>query len=148
MGAPKKNQFWKARSKHGRDKIFKSPKQLWDACVEYFDWCEKNPIITYKPFSSDGKSWNHEVPVMRAMTIQGLCIFLDVTTETWNNYKKDKDFFGVITRAEEVMYNQKFTGASAGVLNANIIARDLGLKEQTENKHEVKDVTPPIKWDE
>ena len=40
MGAPKNNQFWKLRSKHGRDKIFKTPKILWEAACDYFEWCE------------------------------------------------------------------------------------------------------------
>ena len=31
------NQFWKARAKHGRSKIFSSPNQLWKAAIEYFD---------------------------------------------------------------------------------------------------------------
>ncbi|MBS9307116.1 DNA packaging protein [Escherichia coli] len=35
-------------------------------------------------------------------------------------------------------YDQKFSGAAADLLNANIIARDLGLKEQSQ----VEDVTP------
>lgn len=30
MGAPKGNQFWKLRSKHGRDKLFSSPEILND----------------------------------------------------------------------------------------------------------------------
>jgi len=36
MPAPKGNQFWKARSKSGRGKIFRTPKSLWKAAEEYF----------------------------------------------------------------------------------------------------------------
>ncbi|EOI7007498.1 terminase small subunit [Salmonella enterica subsp. enterica serovar Kentucky] len=36
----------------------------------------------------------------------------------------DEDFCGVTTRAEQVIYDQKFSGAAADLLNANIIARD------------------------
>ena len=45
MGAPKGNQFWKLRSKHGRDKLFTTPELLWQAACEYFEWCENNPKI-------------------------------------------------------------------------------------------------------
>ena len=38
----------------------------------------------------------------------------------------------VITRIRETAYNQKFTGAAADLLNANIIARDLGLSDKKE----------------
>lgn len=38
----------------------------------------------------------------------------------------------VITQAEAVIYEQKFTGAAADLLNPNIIARDLGLADKKE----------------
>ncbi len=36
------------------------------------------------------------------------------------------------TRVDEIIRTQKFQGASADLLNANIIARDLGLADKTE----------------
>lgn len=72
---------------------------------------------------------------MRAMTISGMCIYLDISEDTWANYRAKKDFLGVTTRAENIIYNQKFAGAAAGLLNANIIARDLGLIEKTSAEH-------------
>lgn len=75
---------------------------------------------------------------MRAMTITGLTLFLDVTLETWRTYRLREDLSEVVTRAEQIIYDQKFSGAAADLLNANIIARDLGLKEQSQ----VEDVTP------
>ena len=39
---------------------------------------------------------------------------------------------GVIREAEEIIRRQKFEGASADLLNANIIARDLGLADKAE----------------
>jgi hypothetical protein len=68
------------------------------------------------------------------MTISGLCLFLDIAEETWSNYREREDFVGVTTRAEKIIYNQKFSGAAADLLNANIIARDLGLKEKSETE--------------
>lgn len=130
MAAPKGNQFWKARSKHGRDKIFSSPEVLWEGCVEYFEWVDDNPLKEQKVFHTDGRITHAEVSKMRAMTIGGLCIFLDIVIQTWENYKKDNDFLEVITRAEQVIKSQKFTGAAADLLNANIIARDLGLSDK------------------
>ncbi|HFU7895746.1 TPA: terminase small subunit [Escherichia coli] len=41
-----------------------------------------------------------------------------------NVARADEDFCGVTTRAEQVIYDQKFSGAAADLLNANIIARD------------------------
>lgn len=134
-GAPKGNQFWKARSKHGRDKIFASADLLWEACCEYFQWVEDNPLWESKAFSYQGESWVEYLPKMQAMTINGLCIFLDIDVSTWGAWRKDKDFSLVVTRAGEIIRQQKFTGAAADLLNANIIARDLGLKDVAAHEH-------------
>ena len=55
-------------------------------------------------------------------------MFLDVTFETWTEWRKTRsDLSEVMAWAENVIYRQKFEGASADMLNPNIIARDLGL---------------------
>jgi len=131
MPAPKGNRFWEKRTKHGRDKLFESPEILWEAAIEYFKWCEDNPLkeIDYK-----GKdAVCVEIPKMRAFTWDGLELYLGIYS--LRDYKKNenyKDFSQVITRIEKIIYNQKFTGAAAGFLNPNIIARDLGLTEKTD----------------
>jgi hypothetical protein len=67
---------------------------------------------------------------MRAMTIGGLCIFLDIDEVTWRRWREVEDFCTVVSRAEQIIYQQKFTGAAADLLNPNIIARDLGLADK------------------
>lgn len=136
MAAPKGNRFWEARSKHGRNPVFATASDLWDACVEYFQWVEDNPLWTSKTVNFQGAPIDLPEAKMRAMTIDGLCLFLDITDQTLYNYKeRGQDFLDVITKAEKVIKYQKFTGAAADLLNANIIARDLGLKDQTSNEH-------------
>ncbi|MCA0451494.1 MAG: DNA-packaging protein [Proteobacteria bacterium] len=136
MAAPEGNSFWKARSSHGRKPIFPTPDDLWDACVEYFEWVEANPLQSSELVAYQGAGKLVEVPKMRAMTITGLCIFLDIATSTWRSWadsKSDnKDLLAVTTRVDEVIRTQKFEGASAGFLNPNIIARDLGLADKSE----------------
>ncbi len=45
MAAPLGNQFWKLRSKHGRDKIFADPETMWEAACDYFQWCVDTPLM-------------------------------------------------------------------------------------------------------
>ena len=132
MAAPKGNKFWEARSKHGRDPLFKCSEDLWSGCLEYFEWNEDNPLWENKVTQYQGEVVDMPVAKMRAMTIAGLCIFLDITQDTWANYRNKEDFFAVTKKAETIIYNQKFAGASADMLNANIIARDLGLADKKE----------------
>lgn len=132
MAAPVGNQFWKARSSHGRAPIFATPDVLWNACEQYFQWVEENPLWEAKPFAFQGVVTVENLPKMRAMTISGLCIFLDIDKTTWFEYAKNKDFSHITSRVEEIIRTQKFEGASADQLNANIIARDLGLVDKSE----------------
>jgi hypothetical protein len=133
------NQFWKLRSKHGRDRLFATPDLLWDAACEYFDWCENNPIMETDFRGKD--AYEVQIPKKRPFTLHGLCIYLDCHTTYFNDFEnsiKGKDdeislgFSKVIRTIKEVIYNQKFTGAAIGIFNANIIARDLGLKDSSD----------------
>ena len=129
------NKFWLARSSHGRNPIFKNAEQLRAACYEYFQWVEDNPLYEEKIFHSQGVITKDTVTKMRAMTIGGLCVFLDIDRTTWENYRNNPDFFRITKEVEEIIYNQKFTGAAADLLNANIIARELGLSDKVQNEH-------------
>lgn len=144
MSAPKGNQFWKLRSKHGRDKLFETPELLWQSACEYFQWCDENPLKEEKLFHYQGEVKSKDISKLRAYTLTGLCLYLDCTEDYFRSFKsqdrkKEKDFITVITRIERVIFNQKFTGASADLLNANIISRDLGLidKKEVEVKQEL-----------
>lgn len=144
MPAPKGNQFWKLRNKHGRDKLFKSAELLWEAACEYFEWVDKNPLKEQKAFSTKSGIQTTNLNLMRPYTITGLCLYLGCNQDYFNQFEsnlsdKDKDFSGVITRIRETIYTQKFEGAACNLLNANIIARDLGLKDKQEHEHTGKD---------
>lgn len=127
MAAPLGNRFWEARSRHGRRPIFASPEQLWEAASDYFEWVENNPLYEDKTFAYEGAVTHEPVARMRAMTLTGLQIFLDISAQAWSEYC-DRDGFGEIsTKIKDIIRTQKFEGASADLLNANIIARELGL---------------------
>lgn len=168
MGAPKNNKFWELRTKHGRDKLFTSPKLLWKVATEYFEWCDNNPWIKNEQkkgsqkidilellavskkenidindLLNDSMSSIVEIPTARPYTLTGLCLYLGVNSKYFSDFKKglhedDKDFSEVITRIEETIYSQKFEGAAVGAFNANIISRDLGLADKKELDHTTK----------
>jgi len=142
MQFQKGNKFWLARSSHGRNPIFSDPEQLRNACYEYFEWVEENPLYEEKIFHSQGMITKDTVTKMRAMTVSGLCLFLDICENTWANYKKQPDFLSITLEVEKVIYNQKFAGASADLLNSNIIARELGLADKQQNEHTGVDGKP------
>lgn len=144
MPAPKGNNFWEARSSHGRKPIFASPDDIWKAACEYFQWVEDNPLYESRVAQCKGEPKIMTLPKMRAMTIGGLCLFMDITETCYYDYRKREDFIRITKAIDTIIYNQKFEGASADLLNANIIARDLGLKDSTSNEHTGKDGAPLV----
>lgn len=132
MGAPKGNNFWQLRLKHGRDHKIKTPQELWDNFVEYSEWIEKNPLedIDYK-----GKDATRvKLPKLRAMTKDHFALSCGLSGwEIIHEYReRSKDFSEIVTRIEKYIYYQKFAGSAAGLFNPNIIARELGLTDKQE----------------
>lgn len=161
MAATPKNEFWKARSKHGRDKIFKDGETFWESACEYFQWCVDNPleeesnmVVGLGGGVSEVKKVYRNKP--RVFTIHGLCHFLGVNSDYITDLKDSlkgkedehsKDFSRFLTRAQETIYNQKFTGAAVGDFNASVMTRDLGLtdkKDVTTDGESIKGTI--VKW--
>jgi len=133
MAAPKGNQFWKMRSKHGRDKIFSSPEIFLEAAYEYFEYCDNNPILKYDAIRGGNNAGELiKIPIQRPYSILGLCSFVHITHQTFRVYEKDenyKDFITVFTHIREIIEENQLSGATVGIYNANIVARKLGLGE-------------------
>lgn len=134
-GFYKGNEFWKIRSSHGRDKIFSTPEILWEEACKYFQWCVDNP--EWKVEVVKGSLVN--LPVKRVFTLEGLCLYLGISTSYFRAFKCEgrvnaEGFLTVIEQIQKTVYNQQFSGASSGFFNANIISRALGLVDK-------KDVT-------
>lgn len=138
MSAPAGNKFWLARSRHGVKPLFppgeEGAQKLYEACCDYFEWCQDNPLYEAKLVSFEGVSSLEEVPKWRAFTIGSLCLFIDITTQTWGKWRAERqDLSSVIGWADETIRQQKFGAAAAGLLNPTIIARDLGLADKQEH---------------
>ncbi len=142
MGGQIGNRSWEARSSHGRKPIFERPEFLWVAACEYFYWVAETPLIEEKVSHFQGKQVTMEVSKMRAMTIKGLCLFLDISYSCWLDYGKREAYVEIVAQISDVIYDQKFSGAAAGMLNPVIIARDLGLKDTTAHELSGPDGTP------
>lgn len=133
-------KLWEKR-KPGQPPSFSSPQAMWELAIEYFKDCEDSFLKEGKVFCFQGEVVHGDIDKIRAMTQVGLCAYLNISVSTWHNYKSKPEYLEVTGAIEDVMFEQKFSGAAAGLLNANIIARDLGLTDKQEIIHG-GDVTP------
>ena len=137
MAATPGNQWWKLRSKHGRDAIFSTPEVLESACKEYFK-------ATDERNDWDGQNWvgkdGGEVVVKKKVpySLKGLCVFLGVSSHYFSEFKKsetfksNKDFLEVYTRIEDIIQTQQIDGSMMGYYNASLTARLNGLVDKTD----------------
>jgi hypothetical protein len=138
MAAPKGNEYYRNRIRTGAPRKFKTPEDLAAAFNDYFEDVEANPLkesvlMKFK----EGLSETVKVfkrPLPRAMTLQGFCAFTGLSMVTLYEYDKQEGYTNIIAQAREIMYGQKLEGAAAGLFNASIIARELGLTEKSEQK--------------
>ena len=126
-------RFWEARSSAGRSPKFEDAGALKACCIEYFEWVDQNPLGEEKLFSYEGTIVRGDSSKMQAMTLVGLCLFLNISRQNWYEYKARPSYSDICEWVESVIYTQKFTGAAAGLMNPSIIARDLGLADKQEH---------------
>ena len=138
------NQFWKKRSKHGRDRIIESAEFLAKAADEYFIECENNPIIEldFKGMQATEVKLPHPRPFLKGEFAR----FCGCAGWDTINMLKDvsKDFLEVIENIEGVIRDRKYTYAIVGMFNATIVSRDLGLvdkKDVTSKGKNINDIS-------
>ena len=129
--APKGNQYWRNRRVFGREFKF-TPEKLWDAACAYFDWVEENPLYDHELVKFQGTATLSKIPKMRAMTLNGMCLYINISKRTYEQYRHRENYADVCEAIDEVIKTQKFEGAAAEMLNPNLISKDLGLADKTE----------------
>lgn len=140
-----------------------TPIELWDKAIEYFAWCDKNPIQIVEqakmpqrlPSNYDKKVHGSiknftqqlvKLPMQRAYSIEGFTNFANICFNTFANYqsddynKKDETYLKVCLRIRKIIDDQHFTGGMAGTFNANIVTRKLGLADKKEM--DIKTIQP------
>ncbi len=134
MAAPKNNSFWKDRKYTGRKKKFKNPTELWNLACEYFQYVDQTPIIIYVGGTKKIKEKKN-----RPYLLQGLWAHIPCSHQTWQNYKaldendpQREGFLEIIGHIENIIYEQKFSGAASGIFHHQIIARSIGLVEKVD----------------
>ena len=125
------NSFWRNRLDMSKDGRKLSVEEVVTKLKEYIKRCTDNELIEVD-FMGKEPTEVHK-PKMISMSIYGACVHLGIAFNTWLEWKKDKKYSHILTRAETIFKSYNIEGASAGLLNQAIIARLEGLKESVDN---------------
>lgn len=110
------------------------PMSLLRAAVEYFEWAKDHPLEEETVHVHRGEVTRVVVDKVRPFTKVGLANYLGIPASRLYSFKnrQDESWQDVMELIEQVIYTQKFENAAAGLLNSNIISRDLGLADRRE----------------
>lgn len=124
-----KERAEKNGNKLGRPRAYKDPEAMLQDAMDFFQWCEDNPLPEEKLFHAQGVVTRDTIYHKRPYTYNGFYVYNNINENTFREYKSRPEFSWVIKLIDDTMREQKFSGAAAGFFNANIIARDLGLRD-------------------
>ena len=111
MPAPKGNQYAKG---HKGTKGRFTPQQWADAIQDYFDYCDKNPIIYKNKALKSGDRAGEiiRIPTARRYSIRGLCDYANVSLQRFYTYleKEGEEYFEITSRARNRIFQENKEG--------------------------------------
>ena len=138
----------------GRPRKVKSPQELWNKAVEYFQWVDENPWQRKNASQANSQSGinstnhlNQNVQLFpRAYTLYGLCAYMGICK--WADFKRNyidrNGFLEVINAIENIVTAQQVDGAMIHQFDSNLVARLNGIADTTKTELTGKDGTPII----
>lgn len=131
-----------------------TPEGLFYKFQEYIKWATDNPLYAAR----FDKGLFYKESRMRPWSERAFRLFAGISRKTWwcyvngRNHDNEEDpkykiFSEICDFIVETCYNQKLEGASTDLLNASIIARDLGLTDKKEIKGFMLDGTETIEFE-
>jgi len=121
----------------GHPRNIDSPEQLWNLFEAY-----KESIETIQIEVPHVKLGTVKMNVKAPITMEGFKVFAFREVGCIQRYidgslEHDKNqYVEIITRIKNEIYSHNFNRAAVGVYKENLIARQLGMTEKTENKNE------------
>lgn len=123
---------------------WESPQAMLKDFLEYLEDADKEKWHTLEVRNesmSEGKGVSTssptivKVPLQTPYTIESFCTFCATNRNTFDGYKTKPTFSGVVRDIIGFMTSQNLEAAMLGVFKENLVARYVGLAENTNNNH-------------
>ncbi|QLF85352.1 hypothetical protein STSR3_68 [Salmonella virus STSR3] len=108
----------------GNNKL--TPEQLMQLVVNYFEWAETNAIKAGAESSFQGARIKIRSQGRESLRGMGL-LFSGVSTGIIQRWKRQPGYMEVLDFADQVIREQKYQYAANGMINTNMIAKELGI---------------------
>lgn len=115
----------------GRPRKYETPELLWAAACEYFQYVESNQLERVEAIKAGNMAGMLvSVPVRRPFTKIGMQCYLGLSSSYLRDLKGDKEFSAVLELIDNVIETQQLESALAGLTNAMLTSRLLGLVDK------------------
>ena len=121
----------------GLHKTIESPEKLLEYFNQYKKNEEENRLFKIEYVGREGT--RVDTPLHYPLTMEGFktWLFMNSIIADLSDYVKNKDnryddFAPIITHIKNFIFAHNFKGASVQLLNPNLIARQLGIKDQSD----------------
>lgn len=136
-----KSNYYSRREKNGRELTYDSPEKLLAEAINYFKWCDQNPWIKRDVIRSGSRTGEIvEVPVPRPYTLEGLCVHIGISVNTFCEYEKDEALSPVTSHLREAIRLNLIEGTITGAYNIGVVSRILeyaNKQEATDTEHNI-----------
>lgn len=132
------SEHWKVINSGGRQ-VSNTPQQLWEQAVEYFRWCDENPIKAKRTLTS-GKTQGEKVTVefVRPYTIKAMCLHCNISERYLKDIQdagdKGNEWYYVVEKILTIIYTQNLEGAIVDMYNPIMVSKVLNLDKPGENE--------------
>lgn len=120
---------------NNRNVVSNTPEQLWTNAVEYFKWCDDNPIqskVTLTSGKEAGKVVRSEK--RRPYSIKGLCLHCNILEEYIRDIrqskKSDSDYYVVVSKILYLIYVQNLENAMVDNFNPVLVSKVLNMEKE------------------
>ncbi len=135
----------------GRPKDIETPEKMWDLFLSYVKFVQENPWLKVDYVGQ--KAEKVVIPLAKPITLEGFECWLfdqgvchDIGHYAANRDGRYIEFVPIIKLIRQSCFRQNFDGAAVGAFNANLIARKLGIKDQVDTDHGLKEDIGSIKF--
>lgn len=125
---------------------FETQEELIELFMEYVEYMDTQSFYEDKAFTIGGKIEHTKLKRGGPLTLTSWLLYINLDMSNWySNYRDNEDFAHAVKLIDMFIKDHKFRGAAAGVYNANIISRDLGLADRVDNiNHNLNHNTPQV----
>lgn len=127
------DEHWKVINSGGRQ-VSNTPEQLWEAAIDYFRWCDNNPITAKRTLTS-GKTQGQKITIehTRPYSIMGLCLHCSISERYLEDIKNTKNgsvWYDTVEKILYIIYTQNLEGAIVDLYNPMMVSKILNMDKK------------------